>query len=326
MRALLWVTVLLVALWSGYWFVGKGAVERAATGFFETAPAQGLEAAHEGLVVRGFPNRFDLTVTEPRLADPATGLAWEAPFFQILSLSYRPWHVIAAFPPQQRLTVQGQALTLDSGKLQASVVVSPNTRLTLDRTTLVGDALALSSATAGWTIHAQELRLASRSVADTGLRHQLGLEAKDLRPDQGMMSLLPGLPGLIDSLRIDAELGLTAPIDRFAGQARPEIIDLALREARLIWGGLDLTARGEIALSDGVPEGRVDITLRGWRLLVPMLVASGILRAELAPTVERMLETLALQSGSAEDLALPLILAGGQMRLGPLPLGPAPRF
>lgn len=326
MRALIWVAVLLTAIWSGYWFVGRGTVERAAQAFFASAPAQGLEAAHAGLAVRGFPNRFDLTLTEPRLADAGSGLAWEAPFFQILSLSYRPWHVIAAFPPQQRLSLGAQSLVLDSAKLQASVVVTPNTRLPLDRSTMVGDGLSLSSPSAGWTLHAATLRLASRKLTDAGDRHQIGLDLADLRPDAEMLAFAPGLPGLVQNLRVDAEIGLSAPLDRMAGQSRPDLTEITLRAARLEWGELSVAAEGAVTFPAGVAEGRVDITLRGWRLLVPVLVASGAIRAELALTVERMMETLALQSGNAEELKLPLIMAGGQMRLGPLPLGPAPRL
>jgi hypothetical protein len=326
MRVLLWISIVLGLGWSGYWFVGRGAVERGAEAFFAAAPAQGLEASHAGLAVRGFPNRFDLTVTEPRIADQGGAFRWQAPFVQLLSLSYRPWHVIAAFAPEQRLTLGAMDFLLDSAKLQASVVVTPNTRLALDRTTLVGDELALSSAQGGWTVRATELRLASRSLSDLGDQHQIGLEAKDLRPDAEFSAGLGGLPARIDTLRLDAVLALTAPLDRFAGEVRPQITQIDLRDAQILWGQTELLAKGQVTVSAGTPEGRIDLTLRGWRQIVPALVASGIIRPELAQTAERMLEALALQSGDAEVLNLPLILAGGQMRLGPLPLGPAPRL
>jgi hypothetical protein len=55
-------------------------------------------------------------------------------------------------------------------------------------------------------------------------------------------------------------------------------------------------------------------------------VALGLIRPETAPTVERAGESLARIGGNAEVLTLPLVFAGGRMSLGPIPLGPAPRF
>jgi hypothetical protein len=57
---------------------------------------------------------------------------------------------------------------------------------------------------------------------------------------------------------------------------------------------------------------------------MPILVAAGTVRPELARTAETMLEGLAKQSGDPEVLKLPLVLKDGWMSLGPLPLGPAP--
>lgn len=98
MRALLWFTGILAILYSGYWFVGQKAMKSGAEAVFANAVRQGLFAENRGIAVEGFPSRFDLTVTEPRLGNPRTGLEWQAPFLQILTLSYTPWHVIAAFP------------------------------------------------------------------------------------------------------------------------------------------------------------------------------------------------------------------------------------
>jgi len=57
---------------------------------------------------------------------------------------------------------------------------------------------------------------------------------------------------------------------------------------------------------------------------MPILVASGKVRPQLAPTVETMLEGLAKQTGDPEVLKIPLTMQDGWMSLGPLPLGPAP--
>lgn len=325
MRALLWISVVLMALWSGYWFVGKRAADQAVGTFFQQASAQGLVAEHAGYSIEGFPNRFDLTVQSPRLSDSRSGIAWQAPFIQILSLSYKPWHVIAAFAPTQTVTTPQGDIVVNSTKLQASVVVTPNTTLTLDRTTLIGTGVTLASSL-GWTLKAGDLRFATRQDPSRPNTHEIGLDLLEVTPDAQIAALFPDLPTGIERLRLDAFAGFSAPIDRFAGQTRPELQMLNIHEASLTWGDLAIFAKGDLVLSQGTPEGRIDIRLQGWRRIMPLIRASGAVKPEVLPTVEKMLETLATQGGNPEVLDLPLIFTAGQMRLGPLPIGPAPRF
>ena len=105
MRKLLFLMVVLVALWSGYWFVGSNAVREGVNGFFADAATQGLVAENTGVTVAGFPNRFDLTVEGLHLADPASGAGWNAPFVQVFAMTWKPWHIIAAFPPEQEVVL-----------------------------------------------------------------------------------------------------------------------------------------------------------------------------------------------------------------------------
>jgi hypothetical protein len=324
MRVLIWVSVVLVALWSGYWFVGQRAVDRATEGFFQSASRQGLVAEKAGHRVAGFPNRFDLTIDAPHLADPVKGLDWSAPFLQILSLSYKPWHVILAFPPEQVLTTPRDRLTIASdGKLQASLVVTPGPDLALDRTTLVGTGLAVT-AEDGARLTAAELRFATRLDPTRTNSHEIGLEVTGIAPDPGLTAALPDLPPAIDRIRLDAFAGFSAPIDRHARQTRPDLTAFTLREAVLAWGALTVFVKGDLVFDRGVPDGRLDVRIEGWRHLVGLMTATGLIKPEVAPTVERMLETLAAQSGDGTALNLPLAFNAGQMRLGPLPLGPAP--
>ncbi len=57
---------------------------------------------------------------------------------------------------------------------------------------------------------------------------------------------------------------------------------------------------------------------------MPVLVAAGIVTAEVSPTVTRAMELLAQQGPDPEVLTVPLSFNSGLMSLGPLPLGPAP--
>lgn len=325
MRALLWVATILMAVWSGYWFVGKAAVERGIESVLAEAPARGLTIEQAGYAVQGFPNRFDLTVTDPHVREAASGMGWSAPFVQVFSLSYKPWHVIAAFAPTQTVSRPGEEIALQSGKLQASLVVTPGAALALDRVTVVGTDIAAQS-TLGWSLAARDLRAAVFADDTRANGYHLGFEALEATPDPALAALLPDLPPTIASAKLDAEAILTAPLQMTPTYARPVLSALSLREASLNWGELVVFAKGDLTVVGGYPEGRIDIRVDGWRNLVTLAVGMGLIKPEVAPTATGMMQALAGSSGDGTALTLPLTFAGGQMRLGPLPLGPAPRL
>ena len=84
------VVVLAAALWCGWWFVGRAGHVAAIETWAEDRRRAGWDVSYEELGVAGFPNRFDTTLSEVTMADPASGVAWSAPFVQFLSLAYKP--------------------------------------------------------------------------------------------------------------------------------------------------------------------------------------------------------------------------------------------
>ena len=329
MRALLVVVLVVSGLWSGYWFVGSQAMERGATGWFAAQTGAPIEAGHQGIAVAGFPNRFDLTVTEPRLADTRAGLGWQAPFAQVFMMTWKPWHIIATLPTEQTLSLPLQDLAITSANFQASAVLVPGTDLTLDRAALAVDTLALRSS-AAWDIAAATLRLGLRRAPDRVNAQEMAVEMTTVSLPRHMTSGLAttaDLPEQIDLFRIDSVLGLSAPLDRHAGQARPALQDFTLREGLIRWGDLVLSATGTLTpTADGRPEGRIDLRVENWRKLVPILTASEIISPQQSQTVTRALELLAVQGGNPDVLPLPVTFRDGWMSLGPLPLGPAPQL
>jgi hypothetical protein len=325
MRALLWITTALMLLWSGYWFAGKAAGERGFAAFLQEAPARGLDVSQSGYDIAGFPNRFDLTVNSPVVTDQASRITWEAPFVQVLTLSYKPWHVIAAFAPEQIIRTPAEDISLQSQKLQASVVVAPTSSLSLDRSTFVGNEMRLESSL-GWTLAADQIRLATRLDETRSNAHVIGLEMLGLTPDPALSSRVPELPPQLAVVRLDATVGLSSPLDRFAAQLRPEVTTLSLREGLVAWGDMTIFASGDLAVVNDMPEGRITIRVTGWRSLVSLATGLGLVKPEVAPTALGMMQALATSSGDENVLEMPLVFTDGRMMLGPLPLGPAPRL
>ena len=335
MRKLLVLLLVLTGLWSGYWFLGSSAIRHAAEDWFAGAAANGIQAENSDLSVAGFPNRFDLTVTDLVLRDPASGIGWQAPFVQVFAMTWKPWHIIAALPPGQVVTLPDQEVTLAAEGLRASFRARPATDLPL-ASVIVESGPFTASSSAGWTAAAGSA-VASISAdeevpgaGDAPNAYVLALAASDLAPDPAVMQRIAaeaGLPPRIATLRLVATATLTAPLDRFAGETHPRLAALELTDSQFAWGALSATASGRIAPDDqGFAAGRIEIAVTNWQPLVPALVAAGAIKPDMAETLTRLLTALAQESGDPDALNLPLTLADGRVSLGFLPLGEAPRM
>lgn len=328
MRAIVVATFVAAVLWAGYWFVGSRVIEARASEWF-ASPHGEMTVSQNGLTLRGFPNRFDLTVTDPAIALPERGWGWSAPFAQAFMMTWKPWHIIAALPQEQVIDTPLGQFTLTSSQFESSLVVVPGTALSLDRSVVSIDTPSLRHAE-GWAISATKATAATRLMPDDPKAHEIGLEVTTLTPPADFRMALAGqsnLPEIIERLHLDAVATLTAPLDRFALQSEPRLSGLRLKEGLLRWGDMVISASGDLtAGEDGLAEGRIDLRVENWRQLVPVLVASGIVTAEVSPTVTRAMELLSQQGADPKVLNIPLILQSGRMSLGPLPLGPAPRM
>lgn len=335
MRKLLFLMIAATALWSGYWFVGSNAVREGVVSFFADAARQGLEAENAGVRVAGFPNRFDLTIGEPRLADPVSGAGWQAPFVQVFAMTWKPWHIIAALPPEQVVTLPDQRVTAGSEGLMASLRAKPSSDLPLAEVRLAGTRLDLAS-DLGWTLGLGEFTLGLRADAALGdAGYELGFDLAPMTPDPGFLAevkavtiqdLPPSdLPEVIEALWGSIYLTFSAPLDRHAGEMRPYLRRVEINQFNLTWGVLGASASGVVeADANGYAAGRVTVDVTNWDRLPALLVAAGVVKPEVAPTIARGMQALAAQSPDLKVLSLSLVLEDGRMSFGPFPLGPAP--
>jgi hypothetical protein len=327
MRWLTGLVMVLGCLWGGYWFLGERTFETGARGWFTTLQQDGKIATNSGLAVHGFPNRFDLTVTDAHFADPATGFDWQLPFFQVLSLSYKPWHVIVAFPPEQRLALPPVAMTLQTTKMQASVIAKPQPALPLDRLTLIAEALALTG-DAGWQVAAETLQFATRLDESRSNWHDIGLNIANLTPDRSVSALTNGLlPEQLAVIRLDAHVGLTGPIDQGVLVSKPLISAVELDNLHLEWGPLRITAKGSVvADAKGLAQGSAVLELENWRLALELAEKAGLLPDGQRPLWEQAAAFLAQPASGDDAIALPLTFQNGQTAIGPLIISSAPRL
>lgn len=339
MRRLLVLILLFAAGYSGYWVIGARGVDRAARAWFAERRAEGWQADYAALDVQGFPNRFDIALTRPALADPDTGLAWTAPRFQIDSLSYDRRKFIAVWPQTQQIaTPQGKA-GIESRDMRASLVLDRKTELALQRGVLTARQLRITPRRAGAApLTLDKLSLAAEALPPEGaarddapgLPYRLGLRAGGLQPPEGWRATVDpsgALPDRFSALSADMTVHFDRPWDiRALNDARPQPTHIRLRRVEASWGPMQLIAAGEIGLGQtGRPvSGAITVKARHWRQILDLATRAGVLPGALRGTVEGALSLVAKSSGTPDSLDIPLSFQGGRVWLGIVPLGQAP--
>ena len=117
-------------------------------------------------------------------------------------------------------------------------------------------------------------------------------------------------------------------LDRLAIEETPPLIrTLRVDDMTFTWGRLDLRGKGRLeADAQGFASGRLDLRARNWREMVDVAERSGAINATLASARRGGLGLIARLGGDRNVIEAPLDFSGGFMRLGPIPLGPAPRL
>lgn len=318
MRRLVILVIVMAVAYAGYWVVGSRSVNGAAHDALTGLTEAGWQVEYTDLTTRGFPSRFDTTVTDFALTSPE-GLQYQAPFLQAFALSYRPNRVIIAFPPDQTVAIGGLPLTLASDGMRASGSVRANTALSFSAATLVADSLAMSTDAAG--IRMRGVLAAARSVGDNNYDLYAGAKTLTL-PTAVWQKMFPQnkLPAAIDAVSVDATVSLDAPIDRL--NPNPGIVAITLKQAALGWGDVSIRASGSLTPDQaGFAAGQITIEAVNADILLIGLANAGLIDPGVAPTLQNMVSTMADETGK---MTVPLTFANGQVSWGFLPLGPAP--
>lgn len=332
MRIVLAIAATAIIGWCGWWYLGATAQETALKAWLDGRKEAGWLAEYDTVAVAGFPNRIDSSVTELMLADPQSGWAWSAPLFQVLMLSYKPNHVIAVWPGAQKISTPYDTVTITSEQMRGSVVFVPDTALTLDRVRVELADVALAGGSWIGALESGNIATERLDPADApDFAHAIGFEAKGLNlPDLARwVGRDTGiLPDHMERAFFDVVAAFDGPWDRHAIEGeKPRLTVINIKEFEASWGPLNLKAQGKLDVdAAGYPVGDLQVSARNWRDMLTLATESGIVPRDLAGTLESGLNLLAMLSGGGADLNVPLSFSGGMTRLGPIPIGRAPKL
>ncbi|MEM7498562.1 MAG: DUF2125 domain-containing protein [Pseudomonadota bacterium] len=327
-RIVKWLVGLTLAAglgWGGWWFAAAAGQQAALEGWLEARAAEGWQA--EGRVeVGGFPTLFARRIDGPALADPVAGWAWQTDWLEAESPAWDPTDIALRLPDTQSFALPRARVAVTSTRFDGRLAVVPAIGLPLRRLGLEIASLALEGRE-GWQAGADRVSidLARRTEGAPENTYALDLTADAVRLPERLLGEL-GMTGEA-GLRIDGQVVTDRPLD--LDVLETGIVGartLVIREGRLTLGNAAIAARGRLdADAEGFAEGSLEIEARDWKRLLDALVDAGALDPRVADTVSRALGFAALLGGG-DDLEITLGFSGGATRIGPVPIGGAPRL
>lgn len=330
MRKLIVLILLAALLYGGYWFVARSQIHDGLTEALVQADEGIYDVSYTSLRTRGFPSRFDTTVTDFEFNDPTTGTRWSAPLFQLFALSYRPNEVIAVFPPEQTFTINNSDVVLRTDDMRASGKVSANAALTFRDATITMDAPRFQTEDGNEWIMASVLA-AMRLTPNTTQSYDIFLEAQSIELSENTRRFIdPGnlQPPVIENLRFDSDATLTSPLQiNNPDGILPTFETLSIKEFALTWGEMSLSAIGDVAPdATGMLSGSISLSARNWQQGLDLAVANGMVNSDRRFLVNEIAGNLDETPHIPDTLTLSLIIKDGAMSLGGLSLGAAPVF
>jgi len=249
--------LIAVLIWSAFWWVESGRLQRKVTDAAKALQMQGYVAQWSSMKVDGYPFRLHLVLIGPKLADSA-GWSLSATRLEAVALAYAPdtWGLAApqglifSQPGQGDVSVSGKAIRASLGGLG-----SAQPRLSFE-----GDALTLAAAQGAAApslaaIDKLELHLQPGPNDQAALL--IRLDGGVLRPEAGLAKMAAGKPF---NLLWDARL---TRLSTLRGSNWPGALQawrnaggsLTVANAELGVGGLTLKGQGGPLSVD--PDGRL---------------------------------------------------------------------
>jgi len=329
------VAALLVTVFGAYtafWFFIAARVEDGVAQWAASLHAQNLDLSWGAIRVGGFPLGFRVALSKVRLGDLAATAPDHELQVPLLSGSASPWNLRSwqlAAPDGLNARANlaaGAVATLSAHRASGSVALADEGGSTM------WFSLSEPAAEAGGHFAARDLDLwltLPPHLPQTHTERAFGV-AVDLR---GLS--LPTVPAPFRNPVDEITVGVTlmgsipsTPVREAAAAWRDSGGTLELDHLMLRWETLGVTLSGTVALdADLQPIGAFSGAVEGYDELLKALVAAGQMRAGDARLAQLALTMLAKAGPDGRpEIATSFTIQNGEMFLGPVKLGKAPRI
>ena len=176
-RLIIAIAILSAAMWSGFWIYGSGKFEDKIAGYLAALQQTGWKTSHGDIETRGFPNRFDSTISDLRLVNPPGWFGWHLPFVQVLALSYRSDRFILAFPTRQVMNIGDHGFWINPDGMRASVDFLEANPKVVKQAIFESEGIQISG-TSGWKAGFGKTLLAARQVQGDTRNYRIAVQAR----------------------------------------------------------------------------------------------------------------------------------------------------
>lgn len=322
--------IALLPAYSGYWYFIAGQIRDATDTFKADIAEEGVELQFTAKTVSGFPYRLILDYENPSMSGP--GWSWQAPKVKAFAQPYdlTRYIISAPGPHQVELISPGgfpTRITLAAESARASLDYTNQSQL--KQVDVDIQSLTYRNILAELGLEADRLQIHLRPTPDSDQNTpnsslDLAFKTDDLKlPNVSLTSLLGQEVRLMQftltlhGISSIEALGLL-PVLLENGQD----VRLAINQAGLIWGTLNLTAKGELALDDfNRPEGEIQLTISGHEEFVNRLESAGLIKPGIAGTARATLGALAAMNNGKAIVTITFregLASAGLLRLGEL--------
>jgi hypothetical protein len=316
MRVFVYVCVLALVLPAGYWL---GAAQLL-PGWLNAEIARQPDLDGRVQPVTGFPARFDLVLDNPAWRSAESDLEWRSAIIRATLPSFAPNRLRLDLSAPQDVLLAGAALQIDSARFDADIALGLDLALA-DAGINISD-MRLTPALAVQALAELDLRL----TAQEGARYGLALDGRGLHLAPALLASFgpeADLPNILSAFGLDAVLAFEQPVALTAPPPILRQVDIA--RAMLVWGDIQLGLSGQVQRSEsGDLDGDLTVVARNWQPLLRALVAAGVLAPDIAGYVGMFLTGQA--DPATGEVALPVLLRGSVLSLGPFALLEVPRF
>lgn len=316
----------LFALYTAYWLHAKSTIEDQVGVWIARQESAGYVIEQDRLRVTGFPYRFQVELTAPRVHAPQSDGAWFArlDMLKAHALFYDFKHWIVEFDGPLWLEYgNAPATTLQLDAELALVSLVSNS---------VGETIRIGAEFDGFTVTAvsgdapdvesiDRLLLSGLVTEDDTLRVRFEATGVSTSPSAFTPDVRRAFGNTAELARMDLSVTHWATLanDADAGAWSRAGGQLEIAESALEWGPAHLSGVGEFTLDQTTqPDGRLSL-----RITDPDALADALVQSKLVPAEnEQALRLAAMMAPRGpEGVALPFRVRDGGVYLGPVRLG-----
>lgn len=321
------ILVVLALALGGWWWLATSGLNRGVNSFLDAQRRAGLEVSLGGLVRGGFPVQIATTLKDLRLTDPVVATTLALPQVTLSSPIYWPGDTTLRLPAEPVIisTPQGE-ITVTSDGVEASIELHPGTALQLEALSGSSRNLALDLAE-GRALVVQNVQADIDQAAQPDT-YDISLTATGLALG-GMVREALQMPAdweeAFGPIVADMTVTFDRPWDRSAlGPSRPQPRAIRVEQITATWADIGIRLVADLTVGpDGVVSGTLRAQVQNWQKIFDLSVQSAVLPPEWRGTAESVLRSMSNAQGA---LDLKITIDRGQMRIGFIPLGMAPRL